>query len=344
MCFTSDNGSETGTVIAENNLLLAKKQIHENTRLGKPRGKSRRMKLLERMGCFGALPSGVKISRAITSQDLEDAYRMVHDGFVEEGYILPRPFGLRIRLFEAMPETATFVARVAGKIVAVTSVAIDSPDLGLPSDEAFRYEIDTLRNAGRKVCEGTNWFIDPDYRRTSIMTELMRCCFAHAVAFGCTDMIADLSPTHKSFYELMAFDIIGSQRNSSFEVEDPVVLVNLAITETVETVSRLKTEDDFDLAYVKVFYLDDNPYHDKVIPWAEQAEAAFMNPAFLKDLLIERSHYLEHCTPEELDLICWHWGEEIFQEVMEHTVKYHRLQIPHSNQISSLINLFRKPA
>lgn len=343
MCATSDNRSEMYTVIAENDV-LARKQIHENTRPGKRRGKSRRMKLLERMGCFGALPSGVCISRATTSQDLEDAYRMVHDGFVKEGYILPRPFGMRIRLFEAMPETATFIARVDGKIVGVTSVVIDSPDLGLPSDEAFRYEIDLLRHAGRKVCEGTNWFIDPEFRRTSIMTELMRCCFAHAVAMDCTDMIADLSPTHKSFYEIMAFDIIGSQRSSSHEVDDPVVLVNLAITETIQTVSDLKTEDDFDLAYVKVFYIDDNPYHDKVTLWAEQAEAAFMNPAFLKDLLIDRSHFLEHCTPEELDLIGWHWGEEVFQKVMEHTVKYYRLQIPRSNQLSSLIDLFRQPA
>ena len=50
MCATSDNRNETQTVIAENTL-LAKKQIHENTRPGRPRGKSRRMKLLERMGC-----------------------------------------------------------------------------------------------------------------------------------------------------------------------------------------------------------------------------------------------------------------------------------------------------
>jgi len=317
MCDTSDNRREKQTLIAENTL-LAKKQIHENTQFGRPRGKSRRMRLLERMGFFGDLPPGVRITRATTPQELENAYQMVHDGFVDLGYIKPMPFGLRIRMFEAMPETATFIARKSGNIVGVTSVAIDSPELGLPSDEAFHKEINKLRRPGRKICEGTNWYIDPDFRKTSIMTDLMRCCFAHAVAEGCTDMIADLTPTHKSFYELMAFDIIGSERNSSqdLDVKDPVVLVNLAITETVETVSPLKTEDDFDLAYVKVFYIDDNPYRKMVKKWKEEAETAFLDSDFLEYLFVDKSFFLERCDPEELEIICNRWGEELFQEVM----------------------------
>jgi N-acyl amino acid synthase FeeM len=344
MCETSDNANEAETLIAEHTL-IANKQIRENTQLGRSRGKSRRMKLLERMGCFAALPTGVTISRAITPEDLDDAYRLVHDSFVEAGYIQPTHTGMRIRIFETMPQTATFIARSGNNIIGVTSVVIDSPDLGLPSDEAFRQEINKIRRSGgRKICEGTNWFIDPEYRKTSVMTDLMRCCFAHAVFCGCTDMVADVSPTHKSFYEIMAFDTIGTQRSSSSEVEDPVVLVNLPITETVQAVSQLQTEDDFDLAYVKVFYIDDNPYYDQVGGWTQQAEAAFMTPEFLRDLFVERSSFIDHCSARDLNLLCHCWGEDLFLDVMGHSIMYRSLDLPSTNRFSSLVNLFRQPA
>ena len=61
MSASSDNANEAEILIAENTL-IAKKQIHENTQLGRSRGKSRRMKLLERMGCFGVLSADVTIS------------------------------------------------------------------------------------------------------------------------------------------------------------------------------------------------------------------------------------------------------------------------------------------
>jgi hypothetical protein len=264
---------------------------------------------------------------------------------VEAGYILPTPSGLRIRIFETMPETATFIARSGDKIIGVTSVVIDSPELGLPSDVAFRPEINKIRRSGgRKICEGTNWFIDPEYRKTSVMTDLMRCCFAHAVYCGCTDMVADVSPTHKSFYEIMAFETIGAQRSSSDEVEDPVVLVNLKISETVQAVTPLQTEDDFDLAYVKVFYIDDNPYYDQVGDWMQEAEAAFMTPEFLRDLFVEKSRYIDHCSARELNLLCRLWGEDRFLDLMGHSIMYRSLELPTTSRFSTLVSLFRQPA
>ena len=71
MCAKSDNANEAETLIAENTL-LAKKKIRVDNQLGRSRGKSRRMKLLERMGCFGTLPDNVTISRATTPEDLDD--------------------------------------------------------------------------------------------------------------------------------------------------------------------------------------------------------------------------------------------------------------------------------
>ena len=335
----SYNKTEEKTVIAENTLLPTA-ACPVGSRQNRPHGKSRRMKLLERMGCFGPLPPGVSIYRATTLDDLCDAYRLVHDSFVKEGYILPQPSGVRIRMFETLPETATFIAKEGENFVGATTVITDSPDLGLPSDKAFRKEIDQLRHMGRKVCEGTNWVITPEYRRTPVMTELMRCCFAHAIENGCTDLLADVSPSHQAFYELMAFELIGSLRNSSPDVEDPVVLVNLPITEAVENVADLGIEDDFDLAQVKVFYLDTNQYRDKVEQWATKAESAFRDSAFLRELFVEQSDFLDNCSQENLDIISQRWGEETFMDVMGHSVLCRSLTLPSVDYLSSITGFY----
>ena len=326
-------------MIAEN--VLVASITEEGDTVCMQQGKSRRMKLLERMGCFGPLPAGVKIYRASTLSDLCEAYRLVYDNFLKLGYILPNSSSMRIRLFEAMPETATFVAKANGKIVGVTSVVIDTPELGLPADKAFKPEIDNLRRKGRIICEGTNWIITPEYRRTPVMTELMRCCFAHAVANHCTDLLADITPTHKSFYELMDFKTIGSERSSSPDLDDPVVLVDLPIAETLENVADLGIEDDFDLAYVKVFYVDNNPYSNQIDTWASQAEAAFRNPVFLRKFFLDRTDFLDTCTPEELQIIARRWGEDLFLDVMGHSVLNHSIALPKLEYVSSLTEFRR---
>jgi hypothetical protein len=339
----SDNSREVKSLIAENTLLL--KNTNSNDLLSSWQGgKSRRMKLLERMGCFGELPQGVTITKAMTLEELSEAYRLVYDNFVKLGYILPNSNKMRLRLFEAMPDTATFVAKNNGKIIGVTSVVIDSADLGLPADKAFSPEIDMLRWEGRKICEGTNWIITPEFRRTSVMTELMRCCFAYAIANGCTDLIADITPSHKSFYELMAFKMIGSERSSSSELDDPVVLVNLPITETVEDVADLSEEDDFDLAQIKVFYLDTNPYLEEVESWILQEEASFLNPEFLREFFIVKTDFLDRCTPDELNIISSRWGEDLFLDVMGHSVLNRTFALPKTEYLSTLTGIHRRPA
>ncbi|KPK49027.1 MAG: hypothetical protein AMK72_05570, partial [Planctomycetes bacterium SM23_25] len=111
---------------------------------------AKKVALLKRLGLFDADDRSVVVRRAIVRDDLARAYRLVHDVFVDKGYIDPGPNGIRIRLFEALPEMATFVAEVDRRIVAVMSIVPDSEDLGLPSDKAFSQELDGLRSAGRR--------------------------------------------------------------------------------------------------------------------------------------------------------------------------------------------------
>ena len=282
----------------------------------KPRIKSRRMKLLERMGCFGAPPEGVTVERATSIEDLSDAYRLVHDVFREQHYIKPHPSGLRVRPFEALPSTATFVARADGEVVGVTSVVIDSPGLGLPTDKAFLEDLKPLRDAGRKISEGTNWVVTPEYRRTNLVSELMRCAFAHSKTTGCDDLLATVSPTHAPFYDLLRFERIGPQRDYGKEgIEDPVVLYRLPVDAQEERFSTADAKSDDDEGLLKAYYMEGNPYHAKAQIWEKKAQDTPPDPKLLRELFVDRTGLLDECDAQALLPIKRAWGNELYAAV-----------------------------
>ena len=258
---------------------------------------SRRMALLRRSGLFTGETNGAIVLRAVNVEDLLAAYRLVHDAFVERGYIRAQSTGLRMRAFEALGTTATFVAKAEGTVVGVQSLAVDDPHLGLPSDGAFQAEIDKLRGRGRLVCEATNEAVDVSWRKTAVPTELMRCCFAHALAIGCTDIITTVSPGHAKFYQLLGFQQISDVRSYSKGIDDPVVVVHFDLSALEKVLEDIQKSQDEAELFLKKYYVDDNPYQRHVRAWA---------------VLSER---LDSCTAQELRAIEANWGAELVGKV-----------------------------
>jgi len=279
---------------------------------------SRRLALLKRMGLFNSDRMTGKVVRALTWEDLAAAYRLVHDVFVREGYILPRACGLRLRVFEALPETATFIVKADGQVAGVQSLVPDSPDLHLPSDHAFGREIDALRRPGRRICEATNEAIADEFRKSSIPTELMRCLYAHATAIGCNDLITTICPGHAKFYSLLGFSQVSAERSYSAEVEDPVVLMHMDFDTIASRAAQVDQNPVKDDAFFKSYYLDENPYHRYVRGWAVVAERLFADPLLLRELFLVRSDLLDLCGAAELQAIRTRWdkdGQDVFARV-----------------------------
>ena len=278
------------------------------------RSRDRRLALLKRAGLFGNNAQGARIVRATSLEDLKAAYGLVHDVFVRQGYILPDESGLRIRAFEAAPETATFVAKVEGEVVGVITLVSDSPDLGLPSDGPFGAELDALRGPGRKVCEVTNQVMTDSYRSSSLTTELMRCAFAHALAVGCTDFIGTVSPSHVGFYELLGFEGISEVRSYSERIEDPVAVVWLNVAGLDERFRDMDPDDEVE-AFLKRYYLDENPYHRHVQAWQVLSERFFADPLPVRLLFADGSGFLQECDAGTRRSLKKRWGTKAYRSV-----------------------------
>ncbi len=64
-------------------------------------------------------------------RELQHALRLVHDNYVDCGYMSPHPSGFRLSVYYAMPSTRTFISVVDDEVIATVSLFCDSP-LALP--------------------------------------------------------------------------------------------------------------------------------------------------------------------------------------------------------------------
>ena len=285
--------------------------LASNTKLAK------KVALLKRMGMFAEGDTSVIVRRAIAGHELERAYELVYQVFVEKGYIDPEMKGIRIRPFEALPEMATFVAETDGQVVGVMSIVPDSSDFGLPSDQAFDAELGVLRRQGHRVAEVTNLAIATEYRRSSVFTELARAIHAHAVAMDYDDIFIAISPGHVGFFrDILQFDNWGDARDYSAGKEDVVVGMRWNMR-TLE--DRFLQADAVlnDEAFLADHFYRNNACHGLVRAWAALAKRSLLDPAALCRLFTERTDLLEHCSPEQLDGLRRRWGAPVFEAVCQ---------------------------
>lgn len=280
--------------------------------LSNPRAARRKMALLQQGGLFTGDTKGATIRRAFTAEDLRKAYALVHDVFLGTGYMKPEPSGIRLRMFETLPETATFVAEVDGNVVGVLSVVGDTPDLGLPSDGAFKEELDQLRANGLRLCELTNQAVAEEYRKSAVATELMRCAVAHGMKAGYDQGIATVSPGHNGFYELMGFNMVGTERSYSLKLHDPVVALSMDLDHYRKPVGSVNET----MKWLHHHGTVENHFLNRVVDWAEQARTHFTNPELLLQLFVTERNFVAECSADQLKILERRWGAETFRGIL----------------------------
>ncbi len=118
-------------------------------------------------------PPQLSFRIAQTQEELEQAYRILHDCYVEQRFMLPSPTGLRITKYFAMPTTTTLIACWNNEVVGTMSIIRKSP-LGLPMEQAFK--IGKVEEGGYSVAEVSSLAIDKKFRshRGSLFLPLCR--------------------------------------------------------------------------------------------------------------------------------------------------------------------------
>jgi hypothetical protein len=106
--------------------------------------------------------------------------------------------------FNDDPNRIILTASAKGEMVGTITVGLDSP-IGLMADQLFKAEVDAhRRRAGAKLCEFTKFAFDPSARSKPSLANLFHLALIYARDIhGCTDIVIEVNPRHRRFYEHM---------------------------------------------------------------------------------------------------------------------------------------------
>ena len=76
----------------------------------------------------------LEVHIATTEADLESAFHLLHDSYVEWGYMAKNPTGMRILRQHLMPQSSVIIAKWEGRVVGTVSVIGDNA-FGLPIEK-----------------------------------------------------------------------------------------------------------------------------------------------------------------------------------------------------------------
>ena len=163
-----------------------------------------------------AMPSveEIDVTASDRVEDIDEALMVVHEGFVEAGYLAPTPSGRRMHASYLNPGTIFFVARIDAETVGTCALIADGP-FGLPSDRAFAEENDILRAASRgPIYEAGSLAVRADYRRATrriVMRLFAAMTRVALVEFPDAPVPLAVMPENRRFYTAMAgaLDVAG---------------------------------------------------------------------------------------------------------------------------------------
>ena len=178
--------------------------------------------------------SGRCVVRAANRFELrQQAYEYVNKIYRSKGYTKNKSSNLWLTIYDALPDTTTLVAEDEnGAISGALTIVTDSP-IGLPSDELYKSQIDSLRRAGRKINELISLGINSS-KKDSI--KVMACLFYCAWLLSWraqkhNDFVIAVNPLHEKFYRSKTlFRRIGPLKKCNRVNGAPAVFLNLPLS------------------------------------------------------------------------------------------------------------------
>ena len=142
---------------------------------------------------------------AETQEELEQCFTLLHDAYVDAGFMKPAESGLRATIYHALPTTTTLCAKFDGKVVGTLSLIRESV-FGFPLQAIF--DLKDIRARGGKIAEVSALAVHPDFRKTggAILFPLMKFMYEYCITFFDTrHLVIAVHPNRIEMYESLLF-------------------------------------------------------------------------------------------------------------------------------------------
>jgi hypothetical protein len=157
----------------------------------------------------------IRVKMASEANEWQQAYEILAATYQARGYEAPSAKLIRFTPYHALPDTATFVAKLGEEVLATLSVVVDNTLLGLPTEAVFPDEVADLRRSGRRLSEATSLADRGLGMREFIpvFVTLIRLAMQYAVKQGSDTWLITVNPRHRGFYtKVLGFVPLGRGR------------------------------------------------------------------------------------------------------------------------------------
>ncbi len=155
--------------------------------------------------CDAAPTDKLVLKLAETKEELEACFKLLHDAYVDVGFMKPDSSGMRVTIYHALPTTTTLLAKYNDKVVGTLSLIRES-DMGFPMQKIFH--IEAIRRSGGNIAEVSALAIDKRFQATGgfVLFPLMKFMYEYSTKlFDTRHLVIAVNPRHIPFYESILF-------------------------------------------------------------------------------------------------------------------------------------------
>ena len=202
-----------------------------------------------------------RFSVARSLGEVIEAWSLLYETYLDVDFISPNRFGVHTVPQAIGSHTAVVRCRVGRTTIGTISCINDTP-LGLPLDEVYGPELDTLRGQGRRLAEiglfaersealpppppGQDGSDEGGKPGGGIMLDLLRYAFYFAVFSNATDIVCGIPPRRAKLYQrAMGFEPIGEVKSYSTVEDNPVVLLRAQLRYMTRDAHQYRMTDYF---------------------------------------------------------------------------------------------------
>lgn len=147
----------------------------------------------------------LELKIADTREELEACFTLLHDAYVDSGFMKPDPSGMRVTIYHALPTTTTLCAKYDGEVVGTLSLIRESA-VGFPLQSIF--DLSGVRRKEGNIAEVSALAVHPDFRKTGgmILFPLMKFMREYCTTFFDTrHIVIAVNPNRIEMYESLLF-------------------------------------------------------------------------------------------------------------------------------------------
>jgi hypothetical protein len=171
------------------------------------------------------LARDIEVKIASNRDEWKEAFQLVANNYQACGYEAPLASKVRFTPFHALPDSVTFVAKHAERVVMTFTLVPDNTLLGLPLESIYKEEVKGLRRQRRRLAEIISLAADKEVNMREfrqVFVTLIKLSFNYHVSRGGDTWVITINPRHRDFYtKAMGFTELGPPRSYSAVLDHP---------------------------------------------------------------------------------------------------------------------------